>query len=62
VPASDGRIGSSYETFADGFAGAPTISDPNGAAHRPTGLAQGADGALFITDDKAGRIWRVVFR
>jgi glucose/arabinose dehydrogenase len=62
VPASDGRLGSSYETFADGFAGAPTISDPNGAAHRPTGLAQGADGALFITDDKAGRIWRVVSR
>lgn len=62
VPATDGKIGSGYETFADGFAGASTISDPNSAAHRPTGLAQGTDGALFITDDKAGRIWRVVYR
>jgi glucose/arabinose dehydrogenase len=62
VPAPDGKLGSSYETFADGFAGAATISDPGSAAHRPTGLAQGTDGALFITDDKAGRIWRVVYR
>ena len=29
--------------------------------HRPSGLAVGPDGALYITDDKAGRIWRVTY-
>ena len=49
-----------YEIFADGFAGAN--KSPDAAAHRPTGLAQGPDGALYITDDKAGRVWRVVYK
>jgi glucose/arabinose dehydrogenase len=25
------------------------------------GLAQGPDGALYITDDKAGRVWKVTY-
>ena len=32
---------------------------PDAAKHRPMGLAQGPDGALYITDDKAGRVWKV---
>ncbi len=48
-----------YEIFADGFAGA--TKQPDAAAHRPTGVAQGPDGALYITDDKGGRVWRVVY-
>jgi mono/diheme cytochrome c family protein len=28
---------------------------------RPTGLAAGPDGALYISDDVRGRIWRVTF-
>jgi glucose/arabinose dehydrogenase len=52
-----------YEVFADGFAGGPLGPDANDrAAHRPMGLAQGPDGALYITDDKAGRVWRVVYQ
>ena len=51
---------SGYETFADGFAGGKM--QPDAAAHRPVGLAQGPDGALYITDDKAGRVWRVVYK
>jgi len=62
VPAVNGSLSSTYETFADGFAGSTSISDPNSAAYRPTGLAQGMDGALFVTDDKTGRIWRIVYR
>ncbi len=62
VPAAGGTLAPTYETFADGFAGAASVSDPNTAAHRPTGLAQGTDGALYVTDDKAGRIWRIVFQ
>jgi glucose/arabinose dehydrogenase len=47
------------ETFADGFAG--RHMDPGGAQHRPTGLAEGPDGALYISDDQRGRIWRVIY-
>jgi glucose/arabinose dehydrogenase len=49
-----------FEVFADGFAG--PRKDPEAAAHRPTGLAVGPDGALYISDDQGGRIWRVVRR
>ncbi|HEY4217327.1 MAG TPA: hypothetical protein VGM67_09315 [Gemmatimonadaceae bacterium] len=39
----------------------PTISSPEGAAHRPVGLAQGPDGALYLSDDRGGRIWRITY-
>lgn len=48
-----------WEIFADGFAGGDV--SPRGAAHRPTGLALGTDGSLFITDDRAGRIYKVTY-
>ena len=32
------------------------------AAYRPSGLAVGPDGALYISDDSHGRIWRVTFQ
>jgi glucose/arabinose dehydrogenase len=48
-----------YETFADGFAGANV--QPDAAKHRPVGLAQGPDGAMYIADDKGGRVWRVTY-
>ena len=50
-----------YEIFASGFVGSGTAT-ATGADHRATGLAQGPDGSLYITDDKGGRIWRVVYR
>ena len=40
----------------------PGTATPLGATHRATGLAQGPDGSLYITDDKGGRIWRVIYR
>jgi len=49
-----------YTPFATGFAGG-TLS-PTGAAHRAVGLAQGPDGAVYLTDDKGGRIWKIVYR
>lgn len=54
VPASGSSLASTYEIFADGLAAQ--------AAHRPTGLAVDSTGALYITDDTGGRIWRVVYR
>ena len=34
---------------------------PRDAVHRPTGLAEGPDGSLYITDSMKGRVWRVVY-
>lgn len=48
-----------YTVFASGFAG-PTVT-PAGARHRPAGLAQGPDGALYLSDDQGGRIWRITY-
>ena len=59
-PLADGKAFGPFVVFADGFAGA--VKEPGRAAHRPSGLAVGPDGALYITDDQHGRIWRVTFK
>jgi len=56
---ANGKASGKFVVFADGFAGA--VKEPGQAAHRPTGLAAGPDGALYIADDQHGRIWRVTF-
>jgi glucose/arabinose dehydrogenase/mono/diheme cytochrome c family protein len=56
-PLANGKPSGKFVVFADGFAGA--IKEPADAAHRPSGLAFGPDGALYISDDQKGRIWRV---
>jgi glucose/arabinose dehydrogenase len=48
-----------WSVFADGFKGADVLEDSYDAEFRPMGLAQGPDGALYITDSVQGRIWRV---
>ena len=58
-PLKDGKAAGNFVVFADGFAGA--IKEPGQAAFRPTGLAMASDGALFISEDVHGRIWRVTF-
>ena len=59
-PLADGKASGDYVIFADGFAGA--VKEPGSAAFRPTGLAAGPDGALYISDDVHGRIWRVTYQ
>jgi glucose/arabinose dehydrogenase len=49
-----------YSVFASGFLGGGATAQS--ADHRPIGLAVGADGALYVTDDKGGRIWRVTYK
>jgi glucose/arabinose dehydrogenase/mono/diheme cytochrome c family protein len=59
-PLADGKSSGSYIVFADGFAGVEVA--PGRAEFRPTGLAIGPDGALFVSDDVNGRIWRISYR
>lgn len=48
------------EIFADGFAG--PVKTPEKALHRPSGLAVGPDGALYVSDDVHGRIYRISYQ
>ena len=58
-PMADGKASGKFIVFADGFAG--VHKDPGRAAYRPSGLAVGPDGALYVSDDVKGRIWRITF-
>jgi len=54
----DGHPTGAAETFATGFL--PEGADS--ALGRPAGLVVGADGALYVSDDKAGFIYRIAQR
>jgi glucose/arabinose dehydrogenase len=54
VPFANGRPAGEWRVFADGFRGTSQQS-----TYRPTGLAQGNDGSLFVSDDRGGRVYRI---
>lgn len=56
---ADGKPSGQWEIFADDFEAPEPIASPAEAEHRPSGLAQGPDGSLYISDDVGGRIWKV---
>lgn len=54
-------LSSDWQVFADNFAGERANVSSTGEGYRPTGLAVGADGSLYISDSVQGRIWRVIY-
>lgn len=48
------------QIFADGFSGG--FNSPGEALHRPSGVAVGPDGALYVSDDVRGRIYKIVYK
>jgi len=61
VPMENGQPSGDWEIFAQGFTGPEPVSSPGDALYRPTGLAQGPDGSLYVTDDQSGRVWRIMY-
>ena len=57
---SNGSPSAAPELFADGFAGSAGPL-PATALHRPVGVTEGPDGSLYVSDDRGGRIWRIVY-
>lgn len=61
VPMSGDLPSGDYEIFADGFPGIESFTAPSDAQSRPTGIAVGPDGSLYISDSVKGKIWRIVY-
>ncbi len=59
VPFDGALPGPDFEIFAEGFEGADVLENPGAAVHRPTGIAEGVDGELYISSTVSGRVWQV---
>jgi glucose/arabinose dehydrogenase len=61
VPMSAGEVTGDWEVFASGFPGQDPLERPQDARFRPTGVAEGPDGSLYVSDSVQGRIWRIIY-
>jgi glucose/arabinose dehydrogenase len=57
VPLRDGAPTGAYEDFMTGF-----VAPEGDVWGRPVGVAVAADGALLVSDDANGTIWRISYR
>jgi glucose/arabinose dehydrogenase len=57
LPMKDGKATGEYEDFLVGF-----VTEDGNVWGRPVGVAVAKDGALMVTDDGSGTVWRVAFR
>ena len=60
LPMTGTRPGT-HRDFATGFS-QNGLPGTDGRVHRPSGLAQGADGSLYVSDDAAGTIYKISYR
>ena len=60
-PFLNGKPSGNWEVFADNFSGSPEKTAAGRADHRPCGLAQSADGSLYVTDDSKGSIYKITY-
>jgi glucose/arabinose dehydrogenase len=56
VPMKDGKATGEYEDFLVGF-----VTPDGNAWGRPVGVTVAKDGALLVTDDGSGIVWRVAY-
>ncbi len=61
VPMKNGKPTGKWEVFANGFAGMESVVNTRSAKYRPCGLAQGADGSLYVSDDSKGFVWKISY-
>lgn len=61
-PLANGKPAGDPEIFAGGFAGKTPLMNPAEAMARPSGIATGPDGSMYIGDTQKGRVWRVLYR
>ncbi len=61
LPMKGDEVTGEAEMFAGGFAGTDSPASPGSARSRPTGLAVGPDGSVYISDSVKGRIWKIVY-
>ena len=62
IPFKKGKPSGPWEVFADNFAGTDLAKPTGPIQHRPCGLAQGPDGALYVSDDLGGSIFKIVYK
>jgi glucose/arabinose dehydrogenase len=62
VPFKGGKPSGPWEIFADNFAGTDLVKPTGPVQHRPCGLAQGPDGALYVTDDLNGTLFKISYQ
>ena len=57
LPMKDGKATGAYEDFLVGF-----VTEGGDVWGRPVGVAVAKDGALMVTDDGSGTVWRVAYK
>lgn len=62
VPFINNKPSGKWEIFADNFSGIDLLKPTGPVQHRPCGLAQGPDGALYVSDDLGGTIFKIAYK
>jgi len=62
VPFNNAKPAGKWEVFADDFAGNGYATSGKAPEHKPCGLAQGPDGALYVADDAGGTVYRIQYK